>query len=53
NEKGRPDILQRAIIEKKRILAERFPRHVPKLVDDKLRARFGNLIHLPRSGMGG
>ncbi|RWH69211.1 MAG: methyltransferase [Mesorhizobium sp.] len=53
NEKGRPDILQRAIIEKKRILAERFPRHVPKPVDDKLRARFGNLIHLPRSGMGG
>jgi trimethylamine--corrinoid protein Co-methyltransferase len=38
NEKGRPDILQRAIIEKKRILAERFPRHVPKLIDDKLRA---------------
>ncbi|MEI8698672.1 MAG: methyltransferase [Mesorhizobium sp.] len=53
NEKGRPDILQRAIIEKKRILAERFPRHVPKLLDDKLRARFGNLIQLPRSGMGG
>ena len=25
NEKGRPDILQRAIAEKKRVLAERFP----------------------------
>ncbi|MBN9272660.1 MAG: trimethylamine methyltransferase family protein, partial [Mesorhizobium sp.] len=53
NEKGRPDILSRAIAEKKRILAERFPRHIPRSVDDKLRARFGNLIHLPRTGMGG
>ncbi len=53
NEKGRPDILQRAIIEKKRVLAERFPRHVPKTLDDKLRARFGEMIKLPRSGMGG
>ena len=52
NEKGKPDILSRAIAEKKRILAERFPRHVPKSVDDKLRARFGDIIHLPRSGMG-
>jgi len=53
NEKGRPDILQRAIAEKKRVLASRFPRHVPKLVDDKLRLRFGDMIKLPRSGMGG
>ncbi|MGX5802149.1 trimethylamine methyltransferase family protein [Bradyrhizobium sp. Arg314] len=53
NEKGRPDILQRAIAEKKRVLAERFPRHVPRLLDDKLRARFGEMIKLPRSGMGG
>ena len=53
NEKGRPDIVQRAIIEKNRILAERFPRHIPKLLDDKLRARFGDLIQLPRSSMGG
>ena len=30
NEKGKPDILQRAIAEKKRVLASRFPRHVPK-----------------------
>ena len=52
NEKGRPDILSRAIAEKKRILAERFPRHVPKPVDDRLRARFGEMIKLPRSGMG-
>jgi trimethylamine--corrinoid protein Co-methyltransferase len=52
NEKGKPDILARAIAEKKKILAERFPRHVPKSIDDRLRARFGDLIHLPRSGMG-
>ncbi|HTV70355.1 MAG TPA: trimethylamine methyltransferase family protein [Rhizobiaceae bacterium] len=52
NEKGKPDILQRAIAEKKKILASRFPRHVPRAIDDKLRARFVN-IHLPRSGMGG
>ena len=28
NEKGKPDILQRAIAEKKKVLASRFPRHV-------------------------
>jgi trimethylamine--corrinoid protein Co-methyltransferase len=53
NEKGKPDILERAIAEKKRILAERFPHHVPRAVDDRLRARFGDLIRLPRSAMGG
>lgn len=53
NEKGRPDILMRAIEEKKRVLASRFPRHVPRQVDDRLRQRFGDLIALPRSGMGG
>jgi trimethylamine--corrinoid protein Co-methyltransferase len=53
NERGRPDILIRAIAEKKRVLAECFPRHVPRAVDDKLRARFEELIKLPRSGMGG
>lgn len=53
NEKGRPDILQRAIAEKKRILETRFPSHVPRAIDDKLRMRFGNLIHLPRKSMGG
>jgi trimethylamine--corrinoid protein Co-methyltransferase len=52
NEKGKPDILSRAIAEKKKILAERFPRHVPKAIDDRLRARFENLIHLPRASMG-
>ncbi|MGC9582298.1 UNVERIFIED_CONTAM: trimethylamine methyltransferase family protein, partial [Salmonella enterica subsp. enterica serovar Typhimurium] len=53
NEKGKPDILQRAIAEKKRILAERFPHHVPRAIDDRLRQRFDGIIHLPRSGMGG
>jgi trimethylamine--corrinoid protein Co-methyltransferase len=52
NEKGKPDILSRAIAEKKRILAERFPRHVPKAIDDRLRVKFGEMIKLPRSGMG-
>jgi trimethylamine--corrinoid protein Co-methyltransferase len=53
NERGKPDILTRAIAEKKRVLAERFPRHVSRAVDDRLRAQFGDLIKLPRSGMGG
>jgi trimethylamine--corrinoid protein Co-methyltransferase len=52
NERGKPDILGRAIAEKNRILTERFPRHVPKATDDRLRAKFGELIKLPRSGMG-
>src|SRR5262245_5464312 len=53
NEKGKPDILSRAIAEKKKVLSSRFPRHVPRTIDDKLRARFGNIIHLPRTAMGG
>jgi trimethylamine--corrinoid protein Co-methyltransferase len=53
NEKGKPDILSRAIPEKKKILSTRFPRHVSRATDDKLRARFGNIIHLPRAAMGG
>ena len=52
NEKGRPDILQRAIAEKKRVLSSFFPNHVPRSVDDALRARFPN-IYLTRQGMGG
>ena len=50
-EKGRPDILERAITEKRRILSTHFPRHVGKAVDERLRARFEN-IHLPRGAMG-
>ena len=52
-EKGKPDLLAKAIAEKKRVLTERFPRHVAKVTDDKLRAHFGELIKLPRSGIGG
>lgn len=51
-EKGKPDLLQKAIAEKRRVLASRFPRHVDKAMDDRLRARFGELIRLPRAGMG-
>ena len=52
NEKGRPDILQRAIEEKKRILSTYFPSHISRAIDDRLRSRFSN-IHLPRKAMGG
>lgn len=51
NEKGRPDILSRAVAEKKKILSSHFPRHVPKAIDDRLRARFANIL-LPRKAMG-
>lgn len=51
NEKGKPDILSRAIAEKKRLLAGHFPRHIPRGTDDALRARHAN-IKLPRRGMG-
>lgn len=50
-EKGRPDILQRAIAEKRRILSTHFPRHVSKTMDERLRVRFEN-IYLPRAAMG-
>lgn len=49
---GRPDIVMRAVAEKRRILAGRFPRHVSRTLDERLRARFGDLIRLPRSAMG-
>lgn len=52
-EKGRPDIVLRAVAEKQRVLAARFPRHVPRAMDERLRARFGDLICLPRAAMGG
>jgi trimethylamine---corrinoid protein Co-methyltransferase len=51
NEKGKPDILSRAIEEKNRVLSSRFPRHVARSIDERLRAKFGNLIHLPRKAM--
>lgn len=49
---GGPDIVMRAVAEKRRVLAGRFPRHVPRALDERLRARFGDLIRLPRSAMG-
>lgn len=51
NEKGRPDMLGRAVEEKRRILDSYFPRHVAREVDDALRARHDN-IHLPKKAMG-
>lgn len=51
NERGRPDMLGRAVAEKRRILDTHFPRHVPREVDDGLRARHPN-IHLPKKAMG-
>jgi trimethylamine--corrinoid protein Co-methyltransferase len=46
-EKGKPDLLGKAIEEKKRILSSYFPRHVPRALDEALRQRFQN-IYLPR-----
>ena len=48
---GRADHPQRAIAEKKRILDTHFPRHVSRVLDDQLRARYPE-IRLPRSAMG-
>lgn len=50
-EKGKPDIVERAIAEKQRILENNFPRHVSRDVDDRIRATFPN-VRLPRSQMG-
>lgn len=50
-EAGRPDMLQRAAAEKRRILARHFPRHIPPALDDALRARHPD-IRLPREAMG-
>ena len=53
NEKGKPDILQRAIAEKKKRARLALPAPCAEAIDDRLRARFGEMIKLPRSGMGG
>jgi trimethylamine--corrinoid protein Co-methyltransferase len=47
-EKGKPDLLGKAIEEKKRILSSYFPRHVSRALDEALRQRFQN-IYLPRA----
>lgn len=50
-EAGRPDMLQRAAAEKRRILDSYFPHHLRREIDEALRTRHPN-IHLPRSAMG-
>jgi len=50
-ERGRPDIIERAIAEKRRILSTHFPSHVDDALDHDLRARFP-AIRLPRDAMG-
>jgi trimethylamine--corrinoid protein Co-methyltransferase len=46
-EKGKPDLLGKAVEEKNRILSSYFPRHVSRALDEALRQRFQN-IYLPR-----
>lgn len=53
HQSGLGDIVTHAVAEKRRVLAERYPRHIPRGLDDRLRARFGELIRLPRGAMGG
>lgn len=50
-EAGRPDMLRRAVAEKRRILDSHFPRHIRRETDDALRLRHAN-IRLPRAAMG-
>ena len=50
-EADRPDMLWRAVAEKRRILDGHFPRHLRRETDEALRARHPN-IHLPRGAMG-
>ncbi len=50
-EKGKPDIIERAIAEKCRILETCFPRHVSRELDDEIRATFDN-VYLPKEQMG-
>jgi len=47
---GRPDLMQRAVAEKNRILREVFPRHVPEEIDAAVRAAFD--IRLSKDQMG-
>ena len=50
-ENGKPDIVERAIAEKCRILENNFPRHVSKEIDDRVRATFDRIL-LPKEQMG-
>lgn len=48
-EQGKPDLVQKALDEKRRILSTVFPDHVPAEIDDAIRATFN--IVLPKTGM--
>ena len=48
-ENGSTDIVERAILRTREILARHYPRHIPDEVDARLRSRFD--IKLPRSAM--
>ena len=48
-EEGRPDLVQKASEEKRRILSQHFPSHIPDSMDSKLREDFP--ILLPRDAM--
>ncbi len=50
-ENGKPDIVLRAIAEKRRILENLYPRHISKDLDDQVRAMFDQ-IQLPKEHMG-
>ena len=39
-EQGKPDLVEKALAEKRRILATVFPDHIPEPVDAAIRARF-------------
>ncbi|MCL5778157.1 trimethylamine methyltransferase family protein [Limibaculum sp. FT325] len=49
-EKGRPDLVARAVARKHEILGGYFPAHVPAETDRAIRARFR--IHLPQQAVG-
>jgi len=50
DEKGKPDIVERAIERKNEVLSEHFPRHVSADIDGQIRSAFD--IKLPREKMG-
>jgi trimethylamine--corrinoid protein Co-methyltransferase len=49
-ERGRPDIVERAIARKRDLLATHFPRHIPAEADRRIREAFD--IRLPAAAMG-
>ncbi len=49
-ERDKPDMVVRAVAEKRRILDSFYPRHIPDEIDDAIRARFD--IKLEKAAMG-